>query len=178
MDIFKEPVKARMDCSDFIPLMSIYGTKIYGTKMCNYNPDEIIDIKVLDDNNRVVKVKFADGYVVKNVRDEEDAFDIDECLYLALAKKLYRKEYTYEGILHMVEELKYKKDAVSIVKHGVKIYDKYLEDEKLKKEESERQERRKAKKIAQKQRRKERAIKEQIEIQKQAYLEAMKENAS
>lgn len=78
----------------------------------------------------------------------------------------------------MVEELKYKKYAVSIVKHGVKIYDEYLKDEKLKKEESERRERRKAKKIAQKQRRKERAIKEQIEIQKQAYLEAMKENAS
>lgn len=173
MDIFKEPVKAAMDCSDFITL-----TSIYGTKMRSYNPDEIIDIKVLDDNNRVVKVKFADGYVVKNVRDEEDAFDIEECLYLALAKKLYRKEYTYEGILHMVEELKYKKVAVSIVKHGVKIYDEYLEDEKLKKEESERRERRKAKKIAQKQRRKERAIKEQIEIQKQAYLEAMKENAS
>lgn len=60
MDIFKEPVKATMDCSDFITLMSIYGTK-----MRSYNPDEIIDIKVLDDNNRVVKVKFADGYVVK-----------------------------------------------------------------------------------------------------------------
>lgn len=86
MDIFKEPVKATMDCSDFITLMSIYGTK-----MRSYNPDEIIDIKVLDDNNRVVKVKFADGYVVKNVRDEEDAFDIEECLYLALAKNFIEK---------------------------------------------------------------------------------------
>lgn len=173
MDIFKEPVKARMDCSDFITLMSTYGTKMY-----SYNPNEIINVRVLDNNNRVVKIGFADGQVIKNVRDDEDAFDIEECLYLALAKKLYRKEYTYEGILHMVEELKYKKYAVSIVKHGVKIYDEYLKDEKLKKEESERRERRKAKKIAQKQRRKERAIKEQIEIQKQAYLEAMKENAS
>lgn len=173
MDIFKGPVKATMDCSDFITLMSIYGTK-----MRSYNPDEIIDIKVLDDNNRVVKVKFADGYVVKNVRDEEDTFDIEECLYLALAKKLYRKEYTYEGILHMAEELKYKKDAVSIVKHGVRVYKKYLEEEKSKKEEVERYECRKEKKIAQKQRRKERARREQIEIQKQAYLEAMKENAS
>lgn len=173
MDICKEPVKAAMDCSDFITLMSIYGGKI-----CSYNPDEIIDIKVLDDNNRVVKVKFADGYVVKNVRDEEDAFDIEECLYLALAKKLYRKEYTYEGILHMAEELKFKKNAVSIVKHGVKVYEEYLEEEKSKKEEIERRERRKAKKIAQKQRRKERARREQIEIQKQAYLEAMKENVS
>ena len=104
MDICKEPVKAAMDCSDFITLMSIYGAK-----MCSYTPDKIIDIKVLDDNNRVVKVEFADGYVVKNVRDEGDAFNIEECLYLALAKKLYRKEYTYEGVLQMAEELKYKR---------------------------------------------------------------------
>ena len=173
MDICKEPVKAAMDCSEFVTLMGIYGAKMRG-----YNPDEIIDIKVLDDNNRVAKVGFADGYVVKNIRDEEDVFDIEECLYLALAKKLYRKEYTYEGTLRMAEELKFKKDAVSIVKHGAKVYEKYLEEEKAKKEESSRRERRKAKKIAQKQRRKERARREQIEIQKQAYLEAMKENAS
>lgn len=173
MDICKEPVKAAMDCSDFITLMSIYGAK-----MRSYNPNEIIEIKVLDDNNRVVKVEFSDGYVVKNVRDEEDVFDIEECLYLALAKKLYRKEYTYEGILHMAEELKFKKYAVSIVKNGVKVYEEYLKEEKSKKEEIERRERRKAKKIAQKRRRKERARREQIEIQKQAYLEAMKENAS
>lgn len=155
MNICKEPVKAAVDCSDFITLMGIYSAKMRG-----YNPDEIIDIKVLDDNNRVVKVEFGDGYVVKNVRDEEDVFDIEECLYLAMAKKLYRKEYTYEGILHMAEELKFKKDAVSIVKHGVKVYEKYLEEEKAKKEESARRERRKAKKIAQKQRRKERARRE------------------
>lgn len=87
MDICKEPVKAAMDCIDPITtLMSIYGVK-----MRSYNPDEIIDIKVLDDNNRVVKVKFADGYVVKNVRNEEDAFDIEECLYLALAKNSIEK---------------------------------------------------------------------------------------
>lgn len=60
MDICKESVKAANDYSDFITLMRIYSSKIY-----NYNPDEIIAIKVLDDNNRVVKVKFADGYVVK-----------------------------------------------------------------------------------------------------------------
>lgn len=143
-----------------------------------YTPNTIINVRVLDDNNRVVKIGFADGQVIKNVRDEEDTFNIEECLYLALAKKLYRKEYTYERILHMTDELKYKKDAISIVKHGVKVYKEYLEEEKAKKEETERRERRKVKKIAQKQRRKDRARREQIEIQKQAYLEALKENAS
>lgn len=128
MDICKEPVKKAIDWNDFTRMMGIYGAK-----MLSYNQDEIIDIKVLDDNNRVVKIGFADGCVVKNVRDEEDVFDIEECLYLALAKKLYRKEYTYEGILHMMEELKFKKDAVSIVKHGVKVYEEYLEEEKSKK---------------------------------------------
>ena len=128
MDICKEPVKKAIDWNDFTRMMGIYGAK-----MLSYNQDEIIDIKVLDDNNRVVKIGFADGCVVKNVRDEEDVFDIEECLYLAMAKKLYRKEYTYEGILHMMEELKFKKDAVSIVKHGVKVYEEYLEEEKSKK---------------------------------------------
>lgn len=143
-----------------------------------YNPNEIINVRILDNNNRVVKIWFSDGQVVKNVRDKDDKFDIEECLYLALAKKLYRRDYTYEGILHMTDELKYQKKAVSIVKRGVKMYEKYLDEERIKKEEIERRERRKQKKIAQKLRRKERARKEQVEIQKEAYLAAMRENAS
>nr|DAE33708.1 MAG TPA: hypothetical protein [Bacteriophage sp.] len=174
MDTRKTTVMPAVDCSSFIGAFDAYSTLVLST----YNPNEIINVRILDGNNRVVEIGFADGQVVKNVRDEEDEFNIEECLYLALAKKLYRKEYTHEGILHMVEELKYKKDAVSIVKHGEKVYKEYLKEEETKKEETERRERKKAKKIAQKQRRKERARREQIEIQKQAYLEAMKEDAS
>lgn len=51
MDIFKEPVKATMDCSDFITLMSIYGTK-----MRSYNPDEIIDITTPYEANTEMKL--------------------------------------------------------------------------------------------------------------------------
>lgn len=150
----------------------------YGALLKSCNPNEIIDVRILDYNNRVVKVGFADGKVIKNVRCEEDTFDIEECLYLALAKKLYRNDYTYEGVLRIAEELKYRKNAVAIVKRGVKVYESWIKEVKLEKEEIERRERRKQKKIAQKLRRKERARKEQIEIQKEAYLAAMKENAS
>ena len=125
------------------------------------------DIKyIMQDSNSIVKVKeivpekvylftFADGTVIKTVCDKNDIFDFEFAFYLALAKKLYSKSFTMDGIMHKARELKYQKYFVKIVNKGIKkFYKDQKEAEKEKEEERLKQERHKkfvAKKIAKKQ---------------------------
>lgn len=124
---------------------------------------------IMKDSNSIEKVKeivpekvylftFADGSVIKTVCDKNDIFDFEFAFYLALAKKLYSKNYTMDGIMHMARELKYQKYFVKIVNKGIKkFYKDQKENAKREEEERLKRERHKkfvAKKIAKKQKKK------------------------
>lgn len=81
--------------------------------------------------DKVVEIEFYDGKE-KMVCHKDDAFDLRKCCFIAIAKHLYKREYTYEGIEYMAEQLMYQKKYVKIVDRAMKEYQK-LEEEKAKK---------------------------------------------
>lgn len=100
----------------------------------------IKDINVIVPN-KVVEITFCDNEKEKMVCHEEDTFDLRRCCFIAIAKHLYKEEYTYEGIEYMAEQLMYKKAFVKTVDQALKKYKKKLVDkEKAEKEEAERKE--------------------------------------
>lgn len=109
--------------------------------------------------DKVVEVEFADGDIQKSVCREPDVFSMDMAITICICK-------------HLIGGTKVFNDAV---KKGMKVYEYCLKEKKRQQEERERSERRKAKKIERKQRRRAAAREEQIEIQKEAYLRAMRE---
>lgn len=137
-----------------------------------------IDIIVPD---KVVEVTFADGLKEKMVCNKDDIFNLRNCLFIAIAKHLYKKEYTFEGIEWKAFEMTHLKKYVKIVESALKAFNKKQKDiarlEVDRKAELESIERKRAKKQAYKERRaakKEQAEKEkQIEIHREAYLQAM-----
>lgn len=132
---------------------------------------------------KVVEVIFADGTKEKMVCHKDDTFDLRNCLFIAIAKHLYKEDYTFEGIEWIANQLKYMKKYVKIVDVAMKFHDRrqklIIKQEEEHKAELERIERKRAKKEAYKKRRaikKENIEKEkQIEIQKEAYIRAMNE---
>ena len=105
----------------------LYNTPIMQNKIDKDRASDII-IKIIDINvivpNKVVEVTFADGKKEKMVCHEEDTFDLRNCLFIAIAKHLYKKEYTFEGIEWKAFELTYLKKYVKIVDFALKAYDK------------------------------------------------------
>lgn len=130
----------------------------------------------------VVVVHFGDGQSEKMVCREPDIFDLHRCLYLAIAKHLYKKEYTTEGIEYKATELSMQKKYVKIVENAIKAHNKMLkEQEKAERLEIERiaaKNRRAQKKKEKREQVKELKREEAIEVQKEAYLRAMKEYKS
>lgn len=129
--------------------------------------ENILDINVIVPN-KVVEITFYDMLKEKMVCHEDDIFDLRKCCFIAIAKHLYKKEYTQEGIEHMATQLAYQKKYVKIVDKALKDY-KRKEEEKEKKareEEKERiiRERQSLKRWRQKQRRKERYRKEVVNL--------------
>lgn len=132
--------------------------------------------------NKVVEVTFADETKEKMVCHKDDTFNLRNCLFIAIAKHLYKKDYTFEGIEWKAFELMHLKKYVKIVDSALKAFDKKqkyiakLETDYI--AEQERIERKRTKKQAYKERKaakKEQAEKEkQIEIQREAYIQAMK----
>lgn len=145
------------------------------------NKEEITDIDIIVPN-KVVEVTFADGLKEKMVCHKDDTFNLRNCLFIAIAKHLYKKDYTFEGIECKAFELTHLKKYVKIVDSALKAFDKKQKDtrraEENRKAELESIERKRAKRQAYKERRttkREQAEKEkQIEIQKEAYIQAMK----
>ncbi len=131
---------------------------------------------------KVVVVYFADGQSEKMVCREPDVFDLHRCLYLAIAKHLYKKEYTTEGIEYKASELSMQKKYVKIVENAIKAHNKMLkEQEKSERLELERiaaKNRRLQKKQEKHAKTKEVKLEEAIEMHKEAYLRAMKEYKS
>lgn len=140
----------------------------------------IASIKIIVPN-KVVEVYFADNQKEKMVCHEKDVFDLRSCLFIAMAKHLYKKTLTYEGIEFKAKELTYEKEAVKIVDSALKEFCRSeafirAEEERIKKAE-EISKKKKAKLIAYKQKRraKKEAVERErlIEIQKEAYIRAM-----
>lgn len=118
-----------------------------------YMKDDIFDINVIVPN-KVVEIEFCDGKE-KMICHKEDTFDLRKCCFIAIAKRLYKKEYTQEGIEYMATQLTYQKKYVKIVDTALKAYAK-----KEKAKEAAEKERIEQEKITARQREKRRKYKE------------------
>ena len=87
----------------------------------------ITDIDIIKPD-KVVKVYFADGTNMKMVCHEEDTFDLKRCLFIAIAKKLYKERYTWEGIEHKATELSYLKSVTKVVDKALKDYNNKIKE--------------------------------------------------
>lgn len=74
--------------------------------------------------DKVVKVSFTDGTDMKMVCHEEDTFDLRRCLFIAIAKKLFKDRYTWEGIEHKATELSYLKSVNKVVDKALKDFNR------------------------------------------------------
>lgn len=99
------------------------------------NPNDFKSVKEIVPE-KVYEFTFNDNTKIKTVREENDPFDLEYMFYLALAKKLYSKDYTFEGVLMKTIELQFIKSTVKTVKKGIQIFKK-AQEEKTKKEEQE-----------------------------------------
>lgn len=122
--------------------------------------------------NKVIRVSFSDNTQEKVICDDKDEFDLRRGLFVALSKKMYKEKYTLEGIEHMATELSYQKKYVKMVDKAIKEHNRKLVEEENKKHEEALQKRlayeRKVKRDKKKRER-------TINIQKEAYVRAMKE---
>lgn len=98
--------------------------------------ENILDINVIVPG-KVVEITFCDMLKEKMVCHEDDTFDLRKCCFIAIAKHLYKKEYTQEGIEYMATQLTYQKKYVKIVDKALKDYKRKEEEkaEKIRKEE-------------------------------------------
>ena len=113
---------------------------------------------------KVYSFTFADETKIKTVCSDEDVFNLEYAFYLALSKKLFSKELTFEGILRMVEEIRCQKYYVNLVKKGMKLFNKLQKTEQEKKEKEEIKAHQHKKYIEKKKKQKERRLKRQAEI--------------
>lgn len=121
---------------------------------------EVIDVNVIVPN-KVVEVVFSDGTKEKAVCQDPDVFSLETAISICISKKIMGGSSAYNNT----------------IKHAIKTYMNKLDKEAADKAEQERIEKKRAKRLAYKERRaakREAAEKErQIEIQKEAYIRAM-----
>ena len=141
-----------------------------------YSKDDIFNIHVIVPD-KVVEIEFYDGKE-KMVCHEDDTFDLRKCCFIAIAKHLYKKEYTQEGIEYMATQLTYQKKYVKIVDKALKDYKRKEEEkaEKIREEEKEKiiRERRSLKRRKQKERRAQRHREALIDVFADSINEAKK----
>lgn len=119
---------------------------------------KITDVNIIVPN-KVVEVTFVDGDKQKAVCQEPDVFSLEQAISICIAKHLIGGTGAYN----------------KIVKNGLKVYEDKLKDKNFAKAEAARIAKRRAKKAAYMKRRAEKRREEQIEIQKEAYIRALKE---
>ena len=103
-----------------------------------FRSDEILDFDVMKEN-KVVRVLFKDSLCEKMVCHEEDTFDLRQCLYIAIAKHLYKGTYTFEGIEWKAKEISYQKRYIKMVDKAITHYKTDMANaEKMRKAEEER----------------------------------------
>lgn len=133
-------------------------THLYPLLYVSSNGMRIVDVNIIVPN-KVVEVAFIDGDKQKAVCQEPDVFSLEQAISICLAKHLLGGTSVYN----------------KAVRDGVKVYEEKLKAEKIAKAEAERIAKRRAKKAAYMKRRAEKRREEQIEIQKEAYMRAMRE---
>lgn len=155
---------------------AVMGIDFSEEKFSILTKEDIVDVEVIVPG-KVVEVTFGDYKKEKMICSKEDEYDLRWCLFIALAKHLYKKDYTQEGIEYKANELKYLKKYVKIVNNALKKYHKKCADIKKLEENREAElesiARKRAKKEAHKARREQKRKDEQIAIQKEAYIQAM-----
>lgn len=128
--------------------------------------------------NRVYQFTFNDDVKIKTTLHQSDVFSLSYAFYLAIAKKLYSKEYTLQGVMKKAEELSYQKEYVKIVNKGIKLFNKQKEEKELEvqkqKEEKLRHQKNYQKKLEKEKRKKEQKQTELQETILQAILESKK----
>ena len=138
------------------------------------NFPEIKDFNVLVPG-RVVEVLFVDGGKEKMICHEDDKFDLRNCLFIAIAKHMFKDTYTFEGLEKKAKDISYEKHYVKIVDKALKDYAKKLKEvernEKIIAESNAIVARKREKRIRKAQNRRERYI----EAQKEAYKRALVE---
>lgn len=121
---------------------------------------EIKDVTIRVEN-KVVEVTFKDNTKEKSVCLEPDTFDLERAISICIAKKVMGGSSAYNNA----------------VKKGLKVYKDKLKQEAADKAEKERIEKKRAKLKVYKQRRREKREaaerQKQIDIQKEAYIQAM-----
>lgn len=129
---------------------------------------------------KVVRVDFSDDTSEKMVLKDPDVFDIHRCLFIAIAKHLFKDTYTPEGIEHKATLLSYEKECVKMVNNAIRDHEKKEKEKLLKlqkeKKEKERIERKHAKNLKRREQLRKKRIEEQINIQKEAIIRANSES--
>lgn len=119
----------------YVKIPNTYGT-ISAQNLIAHDSYEFKDIKELVPE-KVYEFTFygcTKPITVKTVCRDEDTFNLEYAFYLALAKALYSKEYTFEGIINKAEDLRYIKRYNKYVQKGMKLFKK-IQEEKAKEEE-------------------------------------------
>lgn len=117
----------------------------------------VIDVNIIVPD-KVVEVIFADGTKEKSVCREPDVFSLESAISICISKKIMGGSSAYNNA----------------VKRGIKVYEDKQKRESIEKAERECIERKRAKRLAYKERRAVKKREEQIAIQAEAYLMAMK----
>ena len=137
-------------------------------------PNDIDKIEELK-SEKVYRFTFNDGTIIKTIRSEMDIFDLRYACFLAIAKKVYGKILTFEGVINESYQLMYYKDHNKMVDKAIKKFYKEQE-EKAKEEEAKRISKRKHDKlVARKIAKKERERQKQVNIIKEAIIAAKEE---
>lgn len=110
-------------------------------------------------NNKVVELLFSDSKKEKSVCDDVDEFDINRGIEVCILKYLLGGSNNYNNLIKAIR----------------KKYDEKLDSQKKEEARKEQIKNKRAKKQAAKKRRAERKREEQIEMQKEAYVRAMRE---
>lgn len=149
---------SKIKMNAYLNLENVSKKEESGTMMDKSRGNAIINIIEIVPN-KVAKVVFYDGTIEKVVCDEDDTFSLEMAITICMAKKLYGGTAAYN----------------KAVRDGMKIYKRMLERKQNEKEERERIAKKKQKRKEYLARREARRREEQIEIQKEAYVRAMKE---
>lgn len=138
--------------------MIAFDNTVYTFEIKKFVPEvNVTDISVY--NKKVVELTFDTGEVYKAVCDEADKFDINKGIEVCILKYLLNGSNNYNNLVKKIK----------------KQYDQKCAAEKKAEERHEQMKRKRDKRQAAKKRREERKREEQIEMQKEAYVRAMKE---
>lgn len=159
IDRFYSPHEHRMSfVLDADSFLKEYECKFLSEQEWNMMNAKIIDVRVIVEN-RVVEVTFADGDKQKAICQEPDVFSLEMAISICITKHLLGGTKNYN----------------KAIRDGIKCYEDKIKNKKKVIEEAERFEKRKAKIVAYKKRKAERRKKAQIEMQKEAYLRALRD---